>query len=350
MSGRGKRIALGVLVALLLVAGCVWFLRSPRPAQLTPEDRATLRAHTVLIAGETYGILRGVAYRQSPGSDEWTFVDHLFDPNYKEINYQTHNGVLCRKSLEDGKLYPVLHSFKEDFEGTASVRNLIGPTRGWTQFTLQSPQAQTIPEYVALRHGILAGRESFRDNRIEPATETVHGGSVALKCHSVAPSRGMVCAKASIETELLHFTKGDDVWFSGWFFVQDGHPLTLMDLESTWIAQGPGPRLILENGCVAVELKWADKPMYRQPEGRRVPMPKGQWVHLEVHYKLSEMEDGTIEVWQDRQPIIAATGRNLPLADAILNRMEIGITATKEDATLFVDDLEVGEKRVGESP
>jgi hypothetical protein len=332
------------------MAAGVWLLRSPRPAQLTPDDRAALSAKTLVINGKTYGILRGDAYKRSRESDEWTFVDHLFDPDYKKVNYQVSNGVLCRKSLEDGKLYPVMRSFKEDFEGTAAVRDLIGPQRGWTQFTLQSPSTPTIPAYVALRKGILEGKESFRDNRVEPTQEATHSGKSALRCFSVAPARGMVCAKASIETELLHFTKGDNFWFSGWFFVQDGHPLTLMDLESTWIAEGPGPRLIVENGCLAVELKWADKPMYRQPGNVRVPLPTGKWVHLEVHYKLSETEDGTIEVWQDDRRIIATTGRNLPLADAILNRLEIGITATQDDATLFVDDLEIGEKRIGGRP
>jgi len=154
----------------------------------------------------------------------------------------------------------------------------------------------------------------------------------------------MVCAKASLETELLHFTKGDDVWFSGWFLIRAGHPLTLMDLESTWIAEGPGPRLIIEHGCLAVELKWADKPLYRQPESRRLPVPRGKWFRLRVHYVLSEAEDGVIEVWQDDQRIISAAGRNLPLADAILNRLEIGITATQEQATVLVDDLEIGAK------
>jgi hypothetical protein len=83
MLSRSKRTALCVLLAVLVAAG-VWFLRLPRPAQLTPEDRAALSARTVLIAGETYGILRGDAYRQLRGGDEWTFVDHLFVPDYIE--------------------------------------------------------------------------------------------------------------------------------------------------------------------------------------------------------------------------------------------------------------------------
>ena len=83
---RGKRIALGALAALLLAVAVAWLLRSPRPAQLTPEDRATLGARTLVINGETYGILRGDAYKRLSGSDDWTYVAHLFDPDYKEVN------------------------------------------------------------------------------------------------------------------------------------------------------------------------------------------------------------------------------------------------------------------------
>ena len=59
----------------------------------------------------------------------------------------------------------------------------------------------------------------------------------------VAPSRGMITAKASLTSSLMHFVKGDDVWFSGWFLVPEGAslPFTLADLES------PGSRSI--RGC-----------------------------------------------------------------------------------------------------
>jgi hypothetical protein len=54
-------------------------------------------------------------------------------------------------------LYPTRRDFHEGFEGVTVLNDLIGPQRGWTSFTLQSPKAPTVPAYNALRRQILDG-------------------------------------------------------------------------------------------------------------------------------------------------------------------------------------------------
>jgi hypothetical protein len=225
------------------------------------------------------------------------------------------------------------------------LNDLIGPGRGWTALTLQSPSAPTIPDYNALRRRIVSGEGGFLDNRVEVSRESAHTGERSLRCYSVAPSRGMVTAKASLSTSLLHFVKGDDVWFSAWFQVAGGggRPFTLADLENTWIKEHPGLRIVLDQaGHLAAELKWAEKPMYRQSKGREVVFPVGRWVRVQMHLRLSDQKDGLVELWQDGVKIVEAGGQTLPLANAIYDDLEVGISAHSfgpAAATLFVDDV-----------
>jgi hypothetical protein len=171
-----------------------------------------------------------------------------------------------------------------------------------------------------------------------------------LRAYSVAKSSNVPCAKAHIECELLHFVKGDDYWFSGWYFIASGMPYTLADLKSAWIKMTPGLRLVLENGEPQFELKWTDKPRYRQSLQPPVKFPTGRWVHIRIHLTLSDRDDGLNELWLEGRQIIRANGRNLPLADAIYNHLEVGITAALQEAVVFVDDVEVSDTPLAEPP
>jgi hypothetical protein len=101
---------------------------------------------------------------------------------------------------------------------------------------------------------------------------------------------------------------------------------------------------VLEDGAPQFELKWANKPRYKQSAQKPVPFPLNQWVHIQIHLKLSDQEDGLNELWLDGHQIIQAHGQNLPLADTIYNHLEVGITATLNEATVFVDDVAVSDK------
>lgn len=337
---------IAVALIVLLIAGVITsrLLSRQRSIPAPPESKIEL---TLNHEGTTYKLYRGDVYTVGPMPDRLTFVEHLYDPDFFARNYVVVDGVPNRRDPDTGKLYPTRRFFEEGFEGAGSIADLIGPQRGWTGFTLQSPRAPSIPEYNALRRRILTAEGDFLDNRIEVVRYRARSGDASMKCVSEPPSRGMVTAKASLSTSLLHFVRGDEVWFSGWYLVPEGSslPFTLMDLESTWIKEHPGMRIMLDPpGHLMVELKWANKPTYRQTKGREVRFPTGRWVEVVLHLELSEQSDGLVELWQDGEKIVEARGQTLPLAGTVYDELEVGISAHSfgpGTATLFVDDLRI---------
>ena len=332
-------------MAVVLIAGIAVFVVGrwqPAPSIPMPDD--SLVELTVEHEGTTYKLVNGDLYRMA-APDRLVFVEHLYDKDFWEKNYSQKDGRILRVDVDTGKTYPTRRHFEEGFENADQITDLIGEQRGWTSFTLQSSSTPSVPEYVRLRNRILCGEAKSIDNRVEPSAEIVHTGARALKCHSLPPTPKMVCAKASLSTELLYFVKGDDVWFSGWYFIPEGGvPFTLMDLESTWIKEHPGMRIMIEEGVAMFELKWANKPKYRQPKTTRVPIPVGRWVHVKARLHLSEAMDGRVELWQDGVKLIDERGQTLPLASAVYDSLEIGISAHSfgpEPATVYVDDVTI---------
>lgn len=323
-----------------------------RAASIEPLPESEVE-RTVTEKGTTYKLHKGRLYRVNARTGKWEFAQQVYDPEFYAKNYIERQGTIFRKN-GDGELLPVKRDFADDFENTKQLADLIAFKRGWTACELQSPKAPTVNDYVQLRNRILKGEADFLDNRIEPNGEVVHGGKTALKTVSMSPSHGMVTAKSSLSTELMHFVKGDDVWMSLWCHVPEGSgmPFTVLDLETTWINQHPGMRIVIVDGKHACfQLKGFEHPYYRQPKGREVSFPKGRWVHLRAHLTLSEKNDGVIELGQDRQKIIDTRGQTLVLAQAIYNSFEIGISAYNEQGkpgTLYVDDVSISNKPMKE--
>jgi len=337
----------GIVVAPLAVAACwmAWAVVARRPATIAPLPEAEVEL-TATEKGTTYKVHGGNAYRVEPRTGRWEFVQRVYDPGFYDKHYVERDGEIFRKA-DDGTLVAVRRSFADGFESTTRLADLIGLERGWTSCSLQSPRAPTVADHVALRKRILAGAADFLDNRLEPDEKLAHEGTSSLKASSLPPTRGMVTAKASLSTELLHFVKGDDVWISLWCHVpaDSGMPFTVLDLETTWIENHPGIRVAIAEGRhVCLQLKALGNPYYRQPRGEEVDFPRGRWVRLRVHLGLTEADDGVIQVWQDDRKIIDTLGRTLVLAGAIYNSLEVGITAYNEQgrpATLRVDDVEI---------
>jgi len=315
--------------------------------QSIPMPDASLVELTVEHDGTTYKLVDGDLYRVA-FQDRLVFVETIYDKDFQQTNYASQDGIVYRVVAETGQRYPTRRHFEDGFENANQLTDLIGEQRGWTSFTLQSSSTPSVRDYVDLRSRILRNEATFVDNRVEPSAEIVHTGTVALKCYSLPPTPQMVCAKASLSTELLYFVKGDDVWFSAWYFIPAGEmPFTLMDLECTWIKEHPGMRIMIEDGVVMFELKWAHKPEYRQPQANRVRIPVRQWVHLRVRLHLSDSPDGQVQLWQDDSLLIDAQGQTLPLAGAIYDSLEIGISAHSfgpNPATLYVDDVVISDQ------
>ncbi len=335
-------------MAIVLIVGvAVFFAGRWQPGRSIPMPDKSQVELSLEHEGTTYKLVNGDLYRVT-APDQLVFVEKLYDTNFRTTNYAQKDGLIVRVDSDTGKMYPTRRHFEEGFENAERITDLIGPDRGWTTFTLQSVKTPTIREYNQLRGRILRGECDFADNRVQPTLKMAHSGIRSLECYSVAPSPKMVCAKASLSTELLYFVKGDDVWFSGWYFIPEGEvPFTLMDLESTWIKEHPGMRIMIEDGAAMFELKWANKPKYRQPKATRVPIPAGRWVNFKACLHLSEAIDGRVELWQDGVKLIDEHGQTLPLASAVYDSMEIGISAHSfgpNAATIYVDDVTISDK------
>ncbi len=317
-----------------------------------PLSDLSLSENRITIEGVDYIIIEGDVYVVDDNSDTLAYLYKLYDDDYYQNNYTVVDDKIFRKSPYTGQhKYEVIRYFEYDFENVETIQDLVNIEQGWTDFVVQSPLTPTVSDYVELRKLILQGESDFLDNRVEPSSFIVHSGSGALRTYSVPKSEEMVTAKAFLGSEMLHYVRGDDVWFSGWYFIAEGgNPFTLWDLETTWYEQRPGIRLMLPtDGELLMELKWVSKKKYYQPKGQEVTFPTGKWVHIEIHLTLSEDDDGIIEVWQDGEKIIDTQGQTLLLDDTIYNYLEIGITAHSfgdEAATLFVDDIVISDKAI----
>jgi hypothetical protein len=120
-----------------------------------------------------------------------------------------------------------------------------------------------------------------------------------------------------------------------------------MDLECEWIKLHCGIRLFIdEQGILGVELKALEKPKYRQRPEIAIEFPLNRWVEVQAHFRLSDRQDGIVQVWQDGQLIIDTNGKTLPLSRAIYSSLEVGISAhssTHKSAILWVDDISVSD-------
>ena len=292
--------------------------------------------------GKTYLLINGDMFRDD--SNRLTFIDHWYDPEFYDKHFVQRDALIYQRDPESDELYLMHRHFTEDFERADRLSDLMTVERGWTNMALQSPKTPSVEESNALVNQVRLGEATFVDNRVEPSGEVVHDGERSLKCVCVPKSSSMVTGKASIASFFVHFLKGDDIWFRGWFYLADGgKPFTLMDLESSWIKQHPGMRICLSDDRLFVELKWAGKPAHKQAAGREMIFPTGKWVQLKLHLTLTDSADGVIELWQDGKQIIDSRGQTLPLAGSVYDSLEVGISAHNDTqaATLFVDDIAI---------
>lgn len=356
-----KKILIGAIFIALIIIGFVLVkklsnrsysfqsLGTEQTVNAAPpnvSESEAQKGYILNLNGETYSVINGCDIYQKNG-DEWKLIDQIcYDPSYKD-RYSEMNGNLFLR-IDDGREVLIPKSFSYDFESTKSIKDLfitdVGQI-GFTAMTLQSPKAPEVADYVNLRNCIVAGTCDFLDNRIDIEKNIVHRGSQSLKFTAVAPNKKIETSKASIETQLIDFRKGDDVWFEGWYYFEKGIPSGIMDLESSWLVSYPGPRIwVNPDRALEIELKALDKPRYKQT-GTPTPLPENKWVRIVLHYKLSDTSNGIIELWQDNKKIIDARGKNIPFPDIVLSLLEVGISAnsTKDEIIMYVDDISIGK-------
>lgn len=217
--------------------------------------------------------------------------------------------------------------FRDGFEDSAKLDDLLKKDSSrWNGVELQSS----------------AGAQT---NSVALTSERAHTGKNALKCVA-APFDGKKASEADIEREGLRFVKGDDVYFSGWYWLEgntETSSIFLWDLESTTLRNTPGRRLFLQNGeMIASDLgKWWSAKKFRAVGGAP-KFPKNRWVEVKIHLHLSDREDGRMQVWQDGVKVLDEAGKTLPRARTVYDRMQVGLTANAGRAqpqTLYVDDV-----------
>jgi hypothetical protein len=308
-------------------------------SELNPSN---LKGVYKMVSGQKFFITNDQLYLvKADGSLERLAI--YFDDNYFADNYVQESGILYRKDLNTGAKYATRTQMSEGFENADKIGDLINPERGWTDLTLQSPLAKTPADYVPLGQAIVKGTADFKDNVVDISGDRAHSGSKSLKAYSVSPSSGMVTAKARLGTELLNFVSGDNVWYEAWYYLDEGRPIAIMELESTWIQQYPGIRIRMdENDNLMVEFKDYEKPNYKQEAGKEIAFPRKQWVKVKLHLKL-DFENGLIELWQDDKKIISTNAQTLSLPGEIYNTVGFGVTANYagQDTTLYVDDVKI---------
>ncbi len=302
------------------------------------------------VDGMPVVVVDGDAWGQEPDTCRWVFLMNMYDPSYFTDTF-FRKGVRWYRRLESGGSLPVANEFADDFNTGSTVVDLIAHDASrYTSFVLLSPAAPTVPEYNALRDCILAGKCDFLDNRIDFDPEAGRGASPSLRFYAVAPSEDMVTSKSLVERGLFFFRKGDTVRFSGWYRAEGALPFTLLDFETSGIVHRPGIRITLRSGALGAELKWLDKPRYLQRPGAEVLFPVDRWVHVAVEVLFSEDEFGKIDIWQDGTHLLSSRGRTLPTADSVIDFLQVGITATPNEAVLHVDDIRVTPFLLSPSP
>lgn len=274
-------------------------------------------------------------------------VGQYFDPGFFEnIFNRTDSGVYF--VIDESTFLKPVRNTSLDFEGISDPISLFRQELEQTDlfltnFTLQSPSAPTVAEYVQLQNCILERTCHFIDNRFELATDPTNGSNQVMKFVAVPPVGSMFTSKTSITTTLAFFEKGDDFWFEGSFYIVDNLPTTLADFESSFFLESPGPRMIFRGDKLAVENKFGEKLTFDQPESTAKSFPLGQWVTIKIHLKYDD-SNGVIQVWQDDQLIIDQMGPNIPLDFWVQDRVEMGITATQAACTLLLDNVRFSDE------
>jgi len=267
-------------------------------------------------------------------------IPYTHGPNYFAENYEVVGDKIYR--IVGGERIEVLRTFDEDFEGYITVADMLRTSLDdvgvWTGLIIPSPTDPTVIEYVARQKCLVAETCDFAESVVTPSTDRSHTGATSLKTEAAATTNALV-SKASVSTEFLHFVPGDDVYFSGWFYLEKGQPFTIMDLQDGWIEKSPGIRIVLTPQLtLKVDMKSIERPNFEQI-GIPVQFPIGEWVHVKAHYLLDNT-NGVIQLWQNDKKIVDAVGQTLPTENSFYNLYEVGISANGEvDSTLFVDDI-----------
>lgn len=257
--------------------------------------------------------------------------NQVYDPAYFNQHYTIANGQITRLAPDRTRIPVYRGGFSESF-AVPGIADLLAPSRRlWSNLTLQSPTSQTVPQYNELARRILSDTECFADNIVWPTEGMLLASSVA----KVAP---MQTAKASIATELVHKIAGETITVSVDVLILGGWPYSALDLESSWIVDYPGWRVFFQNGYPCLEWKWGSKPKITQTEQQ---VKIGEWFNLRLQINYASVSGYVLLGINGSVAIPTTHIQTLPLPNAIVNSVEIGVTGTDNAATVLIKNLVV---------
>ena len=233
-------------------------------------------------------------------------------------------------------------SFKDGFEHEEGFLDLFPQNFSrWHEISLKNKK------YCLIRPASCEAQ-----NQITLEKNVVQEGQKSLRFHPKSQTN------ASIRKQGLAFKKGDNVYFSGWFHLtqkagESTSGLTFWALRSSaknFRYQGePGRTLTLDQdqNIISPLIKWIPPmPTFMQSSLQKIPFPTNQWTHVRVHLRLSEGDDGLMQVWQDQQKIISQTGPTLPQADTVYSILELGVLENggrnQSDLKVSIDNVSLG--------
>ncbi len=259
-------------------------------------------------------------------------------------NYYT-DGVHAFRMLPNNgnnDFYPVRSRLYAGFDEEQVTQELFGIYHNWSSMTLLSPATPTISSYVALRQKIFNYEMDFQDNRIDLDNRIVHSGTKSLRVLAVKPTAALPITKTSVDNEILALRKNTLVNITTWFYIAEGSPTGLIDLECEFIKESPGIRLLLSDQLEPrIEMKWGSKASYRPLSNIDAKIPRNQWVKLALYLALTDNANGVMQVRINNNLVIDARGQTLFDANGLYNRMQLGITANtaNSNAVVYVDDV-----------
>lgn len=345
MRNKGQRWCAFVPVLVAFLGGCGEGPSVVQDSARTRCEDSPQIAASLPEAGRTVFLFRdGGLYIDSTSG--CARVGTYFTPGFDTANYTR---ILSTDYLKTSQgLLPVRDRFLDPFQrysGLADLflRSVHDTDRFWNSLTLQGPASPTVPEYVALRKCLLDGTCAFRDNRVDLVADPLDASNRVARFTAVAPIGGMVTSKASIESSMAHFADGDDLWYRARYLFSDSLPYSIADFESQWFWEFPGPRIVFDQGALAIEGKFGAKQKFLQPNP--VPVPRRQWVSVAVHFHFDPIA-GSIELWQDGVQVLSTVGPTLPLSFAIQTNLEVGITATDRASVVYMDDVQLSKQPI----
>ncbi len=260
---------------------------------------------------------------------------------------------------------PSENKFSEGFEEIDRVEDLFPPDFSrWHQLTLQNNEVRLLKNptkscFVVPSECFMAPGKS----KIEISTEQRKRGQQSLK-FTVPPTQLSFGRKtaAGIRRHLFDFDEGEDLYFSGWFYLEgEQKPFTknlmfwgIRAENSSWrYRKEPGRFFFFDrNNYIASDLfYWLPKPeAYKQTVLDEVNLPFNQWVNLRFHIKFStDNRKGLVEVWQDNKKILYFPGQTLPQEQTKYSILELGILNHEDphnQQTLYIDDIRISDKPI----